>query len=130
MIRIFNKWIFINYCGQKIGQINTSNIQSSLLNVLVSQIAPLSFIPLFFIYILVGLRSFGLLLVLIIIQAIIVRYGVKSLTRELIDIKDLEHKYRNTKRKERVINFVSAIVMTILCILGFGYSLFFLEYFK
>ena len=130
MIRIFNKWIFINYCGQKIGQINTSNIQSSLLNVLVSQIAPLSFIPLFFIYILVGLRSFGLLFVLIVIQAVIVRYGVKSLNRELIDIKDLEHKYRSTNRKKRLINFVLSIVMTGSCILGLGYSLFFLKYFK
>ncbi len=126
MTNLLQGWIFINYCGQKIGQFNSKNINNSLINALVSQVAPISFVPLFYIYIMLGFRSFWMIFVLVIFQTFLVSFLIKKSTMGMINIANLENQYKSLARGKRIRNFILAIIITGLSIVCFACSLAFL----
>lgn len=130
MTRLLEFWLFINYCGQKIGQFKGADLKNSLLNVLVSQIAPLLFIPAIFIYIGLGFRNFYLYSIIIILVVWLTRIFLKKKLIEHLSINDLEFKYKSISKKRRIFYFSISILLTASATIIFGYSMFFLKWLK
>jgi len=128
MIRLLNKWLFVNYCGQKIGQFNGLDLKNSLLNVLVSQVAPFVNILIVMLYILIGLRNFYVLLIIMALMVYFTRIFLKKSLKEYLLMNKFETKYRSTSKKSRILNFVISILLTGGSVVIFGYSLSFLKW--
>ena len=129
MNRILDEWIFINFCGQKIGQFNTQYIKSGLINALSVQITNILYIPLFICYISVGFRTFLPLIILVIVLAVIANYTLKHLTKHRINLGELEKRYRATSKNTHITNFILSILMVAGSFLIFCFSLALLKYF-
>lgn len=130
MTRLLEVWLFINYCGQKIGQFKGADLRVTLLNVLVAQIALLLYIPLIFLYIGLGFRNFYVWLVLMILVVWLTRIFLKKNLKEHLSISELDFKYKSISKKRRILNFSISILLTGGATMIFGYSLFLLKWLK
>ncbi|PQA96419.1 hypothetical protein SAMN05421796_101412 [Chryseobacterium piscicola] len=61
---IIKQWLFINYCGQKIGQFKGADLKETLLNVTTSNISYIVYGIIFNIYLQLGFRSLLLFLII------------------------------------------------------------------
>lgn len=130
MTRILNLWLFVNYCGQKIGQFKGADMRNSLLNVLVSQVVPFINILLVFLYISIGFRNFYIFLPLMVSVVCFTKIFLSKCLTNYLLIDDLEAKYKLTPKNRRFLNFVLAIALTGGAIIIFGCSLFMLKWLK
>lgn len=128
MNRLLEVWLFVNYCGQKIGQFSGADLRNSLLNVLVAQIAPLINIPIIFTYIYLGYRNFLIVVVLLVLVVWIIRIFLKNILKEHLSISKLEIKYKSISKNRKILNFALSILFTGGAIIIFGYSLFLLKW--
>jgi len=128
MNRLLNLWFFVNYCGQKIGQFKGADLSNSLLNVLVSQVAPLIYIPLTFSYIGLGFRNFYIWSALIVLVVYFTKIILRKCLANYLVIDNLEAKYKLTSKLKRILYFAIAILLTAGAILIFGCSLFLLKW--
>jgi hypothetical protein len=130
MTRLLKVWLFINYCGQKIGQFSGADLKNSLLNVLVAQIAPLINIPIIFTFIYLGYRNFLIVVVLLVLVVWIIRIFLKNILKEHLSLSKLEIKYKSISKNRKILNFALSILFTGGAIIIFGYSLFLLKWLK
>lgn len=130
MNKLLEVWLFVNYCGQKIGQFSGADLRNSLLNVLVAQIAPLTYIPMMFLFIGLGFRNFYIWLVLMVLVVWLTRIFLKKNLKEHLSISKLEIKYKSISKRRKILNFVIAILFTGGAIIIFGYSLFLLKWLR
>lgn len=111
---IIKKWLFINYCGQKIGQFKGANLKETLLNVTTSNISFIIYGIIVLIYGLLGFRSlFYFLLIGVPIEFLITRPLIKKNIMTIISLQELELRYRNTPRWKRIIFFIFAILILL-----------------
>ena len=129
MNKLLNNWIFINFCGQKIGQFDSNYVIGSLINALSAQITMIVNIPLFICYFSFGFRSFIPLAILIIISLIVVRKSLKAFLKDKLNNIELEKKYKFTTKRKRILYFILSIIMVFGSFLMFGYSLVLIQYF-
>jgi hypothetical protein len=130
MNRLLEVWLFVNYCGQKIGQFSGADLKNSLLNVLVAQIAPLINIPIIFTYIYLGYRNYLIVVVLLVLVVWIIRIFLKNILKEHLFVSKLETKYKSISKNRKILNFALSILFTGGAIIIFGYSLFLLKWLK
>jgi hypothetical protein len=130
MTSLLEIWLFVNYCGQKIGQFKGADMRNSLLNALVSQIAPLIYVPIIFLYIGFGFRNFYIWLVIMVIVVWLTNILIKKNLEKHLSISKLEIKYKSISRNRRILNFALSILFTGGAIMIFGYSLFLLKWLK
>jgi hypothetical protein len=129
MIKLLDKWLFVNYCGQKIGQFSGSDLRDSLLTVLVAQVVPFFNLLIVILYILVGFRNFYVLLILMVFIAYCTRLFLESFLKEYLLLNRLESKYKAISRKNRILNFVFSILLTGGAVVIFGCGLSMLKWF-
>ena len=129
MNKLLDSWIFVNFCGQKIGQFDSNYVIGSLINALSAQITMIVNIPLFFCFFSFGFRSFIPLTILIIISLIVVRKSLKAFLKDKLNNIELEKKYKFTTKRKRILYFILSIIMVFGSFLMFGYSLVFIKYF-
>lgn len=130
MSRLIEVWLFINYCGQKIGQFKGADLRITFMNVLVAQIAPLLYIPVIFLYIGLGFRNFYVWIVLMVLVVWLTRIFLKKNLREHLSVDKLEVKYKSISKNRKILNFVLSILFTGGAVIIFGYSLFLLKLLK
>lgn len=130
MTRLLEVWLFVNYCGQKIGQFSGADLKNSLLNVLVAQIAPLINIPIIFTYIYLGYRNYLIVVVLLVLVVWVIRIFLKNILKEHLFVSKLETKYKSISKNRKILNFALSILFTGGAIIIFGYSLFLLKWLK
>ncbi len=128
MNKLLDGWIFVNFCGQKIGQFGNNYVLDGLLNVLLGEITYFFYIPLFYVYISLGFRAFLPLILLIVIVTIKVRYIFKGLIIRQINIDELEKKYKFAAKRKRILYFILSIIMVVGSFLTFVFSLTFVGY--
>lgn len=128
MTNFINKWIFINYCGQKIGQFKNVNLYSPLLNVITGQVANLLLIPVFYCYFFIGFRNIFIAILIIIAIVYLTRKCLKKYCMINVTMQELETNYTSISRSCRIFYFVIAMLLTILCIVMFGCSFWLLKF--
>lgn len=121
MIRsILKQWLFINYCGQKIGQFKGADLNETLFNVTTSNISFIIYGTLLLIYGLAGFTSVLLfMLIAILFEFLITRNLIKKYIMTITSIQELEVQYKVTSRWKRITFFFLAILIVILSIILF-----------
>lgn len=122
MIKFLNRWIFINYCGQKIGQFEHSNMKGYMLNIFNAQIGHILNIFVLNIYFILGFRSVFGFIFLLIVDNIIIRFFIRKFLMPLISLNQLEQQYIKTSRNKKLINFSISLVVVIASFLLFVFS--------
>ncbi|PQA96418.1 hypothetical protein SAMN05421796_101413 [Chryseobacterium piscicola] len=123
MIRsIIKQWIFINYCGQKIGQFEHTRMKSYMLNIFNAQIGHFLNIIILNFYLFLGFRSIIGFIILLIVDNILIRKIIKKLIMPNVIINQLEQEYNKTHKWKRVLNFTYSIILVIICFLLFVFS--------
>lgn len=112
---LIKQWLFINYCGQKIGQFKGADLKDSLVNITTSNISFIIYGIIFNIYLQLGFRSlFYFLLVAVPFEFLVTRKLVKKYLMTNVSMYDLEVRYKITPRWKRIAFFVLAILILIL----------------
>ncbi|SDM14737.1 hypothetical protein SAMN05216273_114100 [Chryseobacterium taihuense] len=117
---ILKQWIFINYCGQKIGQFKGANLKETLLNVTTSNISFIIYGIILLIYGLLGFRSvFYFLLIAVPVEFLITRPLIKKHIMTIASMQELEARYRKTPRWKRIMFFILSLLIIILSVVLF-----------
>lgn len=121
MIRlIIKQWLFINYCGQKIGQFKGADLKDTLLNVTTSNISFIVYGILLHIYVLLGFRSFILFLVIAVpFEFLVTRKLVKKYIMSIMSLEELEKQYILIPRWKRILFFILAIIILLFSVVFF-----------
>lgn len=128
MISVLKEYLFINYCGQKIGQFKGVDIRVSLLNVIVAQVVPFFSIAITFLYVSIGFRNFWVFALLNLLLVYAIRWYLKKHFFSKIPFPQLEEKFKKASKIRRVLNFFIAIFLTGGCVVVFAFSLYSLKY--
>ena len=129
--KLINNFVFINFCGQKIGHYNDKYIKSNIINVLTMQIAFLMFIPWMYICILIlKFRSFLAIFIPMIIINYVIYYLLKRHLFFKINFHQMTLNYRLITRKRRILNFIFSLVIIIGSFISFCVSLLFIKFFQ
>lgn len=117
---IIKQWLFINYCGQKIGQFKGANLKETLLNVTTSNISFIIYGVILLIYGLLGFRSlFYFLLIAVPVEFLITRPLIKKHIMTIVSMQELEARYKISPRWKRIMFFILAILIVICSIILF-----------
>ncbi|WP_314243049.1 hypothetical protein [Empedobacter tilapiae] len=128
---IIKQWLFINYCGQKIGQFKGANLKESLLNVTTSNISFIIYGIIALIYGLLGFRSlFYFLLIAVPVEFLIIRPFIKKNIITIISIQELDYHYKGTPKWKRITFFILAILIVIFSVILFLLILFSARFLK
>lgn len=128
MIKILEKYLFVNYCGQRLGQFKGADINVALLNAISGQISPIVFIPIFFIYVELGFRSYWGVVTIFVLLLFSIRFLLRKKIVSNVLSYNLDSKFSQISKGQRRINFLLAIFLTIFSFLTFAFSLCFLSY--
>ena len=128
---IIKQWIFINYCGQKLGQFKGTDIKGTLLNVTTANIAVIVYGVILTIYALLGFRNVVcFLLIAIAFEFLVIRKFTKMYILSIMSLDELERRYKETLRWKRVLFFILALLIFITSYGIFFILLFSIKYFK
>lgn len=132
MIRsIIKQWLFINYCGQKIGQFKGADLKETLLNVTTSNISFIIYGILSIVCFELGFRNlFYFLLIAVLFEFLITRRLIKKYIMTIMSLQELELKYRITPQWKRIMFFIFAILILLFSIALFLLILSSLRFFK
>lgn len=121
MIRsLIRHWLFINYCGQKIGQFKGADLKDTLLNVTTSNISFIVYGILLNIYILLGFKSFLLFLIVAIpFEFLVTRRLLRRYIMSIISIEELDSLYKSTPRWKRILIFILTLMIIICSVVFF-----------
>ena len=129
MIRsFFDKWIFINYCGQVIGQFSKIHVRQGLINSIVTQVFLLVSIFSVSLPIAFGVRNiFVLLFSLTLTQY----YVYKKIKRKLLKLNfhTLRKRYTDLRRYTRILYFIISILFLLITFFSFAFSFYYLQAF-
>jgi len=128
MIKILEKYLFVNYCGQRLGQFKGADINVALLNAISGQISPIVFIPIFFIYVELGFRSYWGVVTIFVLLLFSIRFLLRKKIVSNVLSYNFDSKFSQISKGQRRINFLLAIFLTIFSFLTFAFSLCFLSY--
>lgn len=120
--RLLRQWLFINYCGQKMGQFEHSNMKRYMLNIFNAQIGHFLNIFVLNIYFIFGFRSIFGFIILLIVNNIIIRFFIRKFLMPLVSLNQLEQQYLKTPRNKRILNFFISLIIVILSFLLFVFS--------
>lgn len=131
MIKSFIKqWLFVNYCGQKIGQFKGADLSGTLLNVMNVNISFIIYGIFLDIYILLGFRNFIVIAVIAIpFEFLVTRKLIKRYIMPLISLKELNDLYNLTPRWKRIFYFILAIIILLCSVLSFFLLIISLKFF-
>ncbi|SDG66365.1 hypothetical protein [Epilithonimonas hungarica] len=128
---ILEQWLFINYCGQKIGQLKGANLKETLLNVTTGNIAIIIYGIILNIYILLGFKNIFIYLVIaILFEFFFLRKWIKKQIMPIISIEKLDANYNVTPRWKRVLFFSLSIIIILGSYFIFGFILYSIKFFK
>lgn len=124
------EFVFINYCGQKIGQFNKQNLGKSLSNAIVFNLSLIISIPFEVIYLLFFPKSIVVFVVIYIVVTYLLSNYVKQkvITRTTMNVCEL--RYKTTSKKVRILFFMLSILFVILSVVAFSLSMVIPSYFK
>ncbi|SDM14750.1 hypothetical protein [Chryseobacterium taihuense] len=132
MIRsILKQWLFINYCGQKIGQFKGADLKETLLNITTGNIAIIIYGIFLNIYILLGFKNiFIYLIIAVFFEFIFLRKWIKKKIMPITSIEELNKKYINTPRWKRILFLILSIIIILGSYFIFGLILSSIRFFK
>ncbi|SDG66401.1 hypothetical protein [Epilithonimonas hungarica] len=127
---IMKQWLFINYCGQKIGQLKGANVKETLLNVTTSNLSFIIYGLLLDIYVLLGFRKLWLILIIAIpFEFFVTRPLIKKHIMTIMSVQELEARYKITPRWKRIMFFILAILIVLSSVALFFTIIFSLKFF-
>lgn len=128
--KIFKEWAFVNYCFQRIGMWDKNDLVDGVNHAFKIQItnilAPFFVVPYVYfkgpdgIFIYIFLAPFVFLSF----------YLCKRLLTKKISSLNLKDRYLKTKRTTRILNFVIGLSISILCVVYFISSFWFIGFLK
>lgn len=128
--KIIKQWVFINYCGQKIGQFRGADLKLALLNVTTLNVSFIIYGIIFFIFIKLGFKNVYLyLLISISFEFLVIRKFVKKYLDQTISISELQKQYKITHIRIRILFFLLSILLVILSVILFIVIISSLKYF-
>lgn len=111
---LLKKWLFINYCGQKIGQFKGADLKETLLNITTSNISYLVYGIILLIYALLGFKSVLIfMLIAVPFEFLVTRRLIKRYIMTIVSIQELESLYKVTPRWKRILFFILAIFIVV-----------------
>lgn len=113
---LIKKWLFINYCGQRIGQFKGADLKNSLVNITTSNISYFVYGIMLAIYLLLGFKSILFFMFIAIpFEFLVTRRLVKRYIMTVVSIHELEELYKQTSQAKRIVLFILAILIFIGC---------------
>ena len=111
---IIKQWLFINYCGQKIGQFKGADLKESLLNITTSNISFVVYGIILLIYALLGFKSVLFFMVIAVpFEFLVTRRLIKKYILTIFSTQELESLYKVTPQWKRILFFILAIFIVI-----------------